>query len=68
MNIAWYADFFGRSSRRSNTVKTMYQPPHDRVDEVPQMHALMRARPLAALVSAGASGLYATGYAATSAN
>jgi hypothetical protein len=42
--------------------------PHDRVDEVPQMHALMRARPLAALVSAGASGLYATGYAATPAN
>jgi transcriptional regulator len=38
----------------------MYQPPHYRVDEVPQMHALMRARPLAALVSAGASGLYAT--------
>ena len=38
----------------------MYQPPHFRVDDVAQMHGLMRRRPLAALVSAGASGLYAT--------
>ena len=38
----------------------MYRPDHFRVDDVPQMHALMRARPLAALVSAGAEGLYAT--------
>jgi transcriptional regulator len=38
----------------------MYQPDHFRVDELPQMHALMRARPFAALVSAGAAGLYGT--------
>ncbi len=38
----------------------MYQPDHFRVDDLPQMHALMRARPFAALVSAGAAGLYAT--------
>jgi transcriptional regulator len=38
----------------------MYRPDHFRVDDLPEMHALMRARPLAALVSAGASGLYAT--------
>src|SRR5258705_13963298 len=36
----------------------MYQPDHFRVDDLPQMHALMRARPFAALVSAGAAGLY----------
>src|SRR6266540_1862877 len=29
----------------------MYRPDHFRVDDVPQMHALMRARPLAALAS-----------------
>ena len=38
----------------------MYQPDHFRVDDATQMHALMRARPLAALISAGASGLYGT--------
>src|ERR1700704_5238963 len=39
----------------------MYQPDHFRVDDLPPMHALMRGRPFAALVSAGgAPGLYAT--------
>jgi transcriptional regulator len=38
----------------------MYRPDHFRVDDVSLMHALMRARPLAALVSAGPEGLYAT--------
>ena len=38
----------------------MYRPDHFRSDDIAEMHALMRARPLAALVSAGASGLYAT--------
>jgi transcriptional regulator len=38
----------------------MYQPDHFRVDDLAEMHALMRARPLVALVSGGASGLYAT--------
>jgi transcriptional regulator len=38
----------------------MYQPDHFRVDDLPQLHALMRARPLAALVSNGPLGLYAT--------
>jgi len=38
----------------------MYQPEHFRVDDLPQMHALMRARPFAALASAGAYGLYAS--------
>jgi len=37
----------------------MYQPDHFRVDDLAEMHALMRARPLVALVSGGAS-LYAT--------
>jgi len=36
----------------------MFVPDHFRVDDVVQMHALMRGRPFAALVSAGASGLY----------
>ena len=36
----------------------MFQPDHFRVEDVPEMHALMRARPLATLVSAGAAGLY----------
>jgi transcriptional regulator len=36
----------------------MYQPDHFRVDDVAQMHALMRERPFAALVSAGPAGLY----------
>ncbi|TMK03230.1 MAG: FMN-binding negative transcriptional regulator [Alphaproteobacteria bacterium] len=38
----------------------MYQPDHYRVEDVPQMHALMRARPLPALISCGSAGLYAT--------
>jgi transcriptional regulator len=38
----------------------MYQPDHFRVDDLPQLHALMRARPFAALISAGSMGLYAT--------
>src|SRR5882724_10875580 len=38
----------------------MYQPDHFRVDDLAEMHALMRARPLVALVSGGAAGLYAT--------
>src|ERR1044072_125541 len=38
----------------------MYQPEHFRVDDVAPMHALMRARPFAALISNGAAGLYAT--------
>lgn len=38
----------------------MYLPELFRVEDVPQMHALMRARPFAALVSAGSSGLFAS--------
>jgi transcriptional regulator len=38
----------------------MYQPDHYRVDDIAEMHALMRARPLTTLVSAGELGLYAT--------
>jgi transcriptional regulator len=36
----------------------MFVPDHFRVEDIAQMHALMRGRPFAALVSAGASGLY----------
>jgi transcriptional regulator len=38
----------------------MHRPDHFRIEDVQEMHALMRARPFAALVSAGASGLYGT--------
>jgi transcriptional regulator len=38
----------------------MHLPDKFRVEDVAQMHALMRARPFAALVSAGSAGLYAT--------
>jgi len=38
----------------------MYQPELFRVDDAERMHALMRARPFATLVSAGSAGLYAT--------
>jgi transcriptional regulator len=38
----------------------MYQPAHFHVDDLPQMHALMRARSFAAVVSAGSYGLYAS--------
>jgi transcriptional regulator len=45
---------------KAYTVNVMYQPDDFRVDDVREMHSLMRARPLATLVSAGASGLYAS--------
>ena len=38
----------------------MHRPDQFRVEDIAQMHALMRARPFAALVSSGASGLYGT--------
>jgi transcriptional regulator len=38
----------------------MYQPDHFRVEDVAEMHALMRARPFAALISGGPAGLYAS--------
>jgi transcriptional regulator len=38
----------------------MYQPDQFRVEDIAQLHTLMRARPFATLVSAGASGLYAS--------
>src|SRR3954452_761702 len=38
----------------------MYVPDHFRVDDVRQMHELMRGRPFAALISSGAAGLYAS--------
>jgi len=38
----------------------MYQPDHFRVEDVAEMHALMRARSFATLVSAGSTGLYAS--------
>jgi transcriptional regulator len=39
---------------------SMYLPDKFRVADVPQMHALMRGRPFAALISAGPLGLYAS--------
>src|SRR5580704_16139764 len=41
-------------------VIVMYQPDHFRVDDLPQIHTLMRTRPFATLVSAGPAGLYAS--------
>jgi transcriptional regulator len=38
----------------------MYQPDDFRVEDVSEMHALMRARPFAALVSSGSAGFYAS--------
>ena len=38
----------------------MYRPDHYRVEDFSLMHALMRAKPLVALVSGGAEGLCAT--------
>jgi len=38
----------------------MYRPDEFRVDDVSWMHALMRARPFASLVSNGSAGLYAS--------
>jgi transcriptional regulator len=38
----------------------MYRPDLFRVDDLPQIHALMRGRPFATLVSNGATGLYAS--------
>ncbi len=37
-----------------------YQPDHFRAHDLPQMRALMRARPFATLISAGSAGLQAT--------
>lgn len=47
-------------ARLGLTVNAMYRPEHFGVEDVRQMHALMRARPFAALVSAGSLGLYAS--------
>ena len=41
-------------------VATMYQPEHYRIDDIAQMHALMRAHPFAALVTSGGACLFAT--------
>src|SRR6195256_355535 len=51
-----------RSTFRADqlTVIVMYQPDDSRVEDIPEMHALMRVRPFATLVSAGAAGLYAS--------
>lgn len=38
----------------------MYQPDDFRVEDIPEMHALMRARPFASLISAGSAGLFAS--------
>ena len=38
----------------------MYQPDHFKSDDLGQMHALMRGRPFATLVSSGSLGLFAT--------
>jgi transcriptional regulator len=38
----------------------MYRPDLFRVDDLPRLHALMRARPFAALISSGPDGLFAT--------
>src|SRR3954452_4299940 len=38
----------------------MYQPDHFRAPDLPQMRALMRAKPFATLISAGPAGLQAT--------
>ncbi len=38
----------------------MYRPDQFRVEDVAQMHALMRGRPFAALISSGPDGLYAS--------
>jgi transcriptional regulator len=38
----------------------MYQPDHFRVEDLPQLQALMRQHPFATLVSAGPLGLYAS--------
>jgi transcriptional regulator len=40
--------------------RAMYRPEHFAVEDVPSMHALLRARPFATLVSSGASGLFAS--------
>lgn len=38
----------------------MYQPPHFRNDDLPQIRALMRERRFATLISSGSLGLFAT--------
>jgi transcriptional regulator len=54
------AVYFPAANAHSLTVIAMHRPDHFRVEDVARMHALMRARPFAALVSNGAAGLYAT--------
>jgi transcriptional regulator len=49
-----------KSIPRQYQASAMYRPDYFRVDDIQEMHALMRARPFAALVSAGALGLYAS--------
>jgi transcriptional regulator len=44
----------------SSPEQIVYQPDHFRVADLQQMHALMRARPFATLISAGSLGLYAS--------
>src|SRR5262249_11215498 len=58
-HLLW-ASSFALSSSDLDHGDPMYQPDHYRVEDVAQMHALMRARPLAALVSCGSSGLSAS--------
>ena len=38
----------------------MYTPDDFRVDDLPQIHALMRAKPFATLISGGSAGVHAT--------
>ena len=55
---------FGSGSRPVGSAAhedtTMHRPDHFRVEDVAQMHALMRARPFAALVSSTPAGLNGT--------
>jgi transcriptional regulator len=46
--------------RPTDGERIMYQPDDFRAEDIPEMHALMRARPFATLVSAGAAGLFAS--------
>jgi transcriptional regulator len=52
--------FCGDRIKTELTATAMYRPDHFRVDDVSRLHALMRARPFAALVSTGPVGLEAT--------
>src|SRR5512135_2173062 len=49
-----------KAPRTKSRQRAMYLPDLFRVEDVPRMHALMRARPFAALVSAASSGLFAS--------